>query len=52
VDALKGEALSVVVQSALTSPSVVDWYEGTLLYLSRLLCFHSLNSESLRRAKL
>src|SRR5438874_1471451 len=44
VDALKGEALAVVVQSARTSPLVVDWYEGTLLYLSRLLCFYGLNS--------
>jgi hypothetical protein len=52
IDALEGEALAVVVQSAGTSLLVVDWYEGTLLYLGRLLCFHCLNSESLRRARL
>jgi hypothetical protein len=32
VDALEGEALVVAVQSARTSPLVVDWYEGILTY--------------------
>jgi hypothetical protein len=36
---LEGEALAVVVQSTRTSPLVADWYEGTLPYLGRLLCF-------------
>lgn len=51
MDALEGEALAVV-QTARTSPLVVDWYKGTLLYLSRLLCFYGLNPESLHRAEL
>ena len=52
VDVLEGEALAVGLQSARTSPLVVDWYEGTLQYLNRLLYFYGLNLESLRRARL
>jgi hypothetical protein len=51
VDALEGEVLAVV-RSAGASLLVVDWYEGTLPYLSCLLCFHSLSSGSLRRGRL
>jgi hypothetical protein len=51
VDALEGEALAVVVQSARTSLLVIDWYEGILTYLGLLLWFLGLNSESLRRAR-
>lgn len=45
VDTLEGEALAVAVQSARTSPLVVDWYEGILTYLGLLFCFLGLNSE-------
>ena len=50
VDALEGEALAVAVQSARTSPLVVDWYEGILIYVGLLLCFFGLDPGSLRRA--
>jgi hypothetical protein len=49
VDALEGEALAGVVQSTRTSPLVADWYEGTLPYLGRLLCFLNFNKLSCAR---
>ena len=51
-DTLEGEALAVAAQSARTSLLVVDWYERILTYLSLLLCFLGLNSESLPVARL
>jgi hypothetical protein len=51
VDALEGEALAVVIQSVGASLLVANWYKGILKYLSLLLYFLRLNSESLCRAR-
>ncbi len=46
VDDAEGEALAVAVSFTRTSLLVADKYEGTLPYLSRLVCFLDPNKRS------
>jgi len=42
------EYFSFVSSVQRNSPLIADWYKVTFPYLNRLLCFHHLNSESVR----